>query len=196
MNHRFGHPQFVDPVPQGDGVLLDGEVLPLDDQRLGGFHPESRQAVDRRAVDVDAGRAAEDGCACLRVEHADDFLRVVHPLLILDADADDTALEVDAAVADILFPQPRAQVRLIGLHELVEGGVQVDLVEEVDAAAQVEPQAHGFETEEPQPAGRPGSQRQGDDVKRHGLAKDFAAAQLGRHFGEAHDHRLVFEGRG
>ena len=72
---------------------------------------------------------------------------------------DGDLLVLDARVAQLL-----AEVALEPLHELGDGALGVDLVDEQHAAAQVEAEAHRLEAERVQPVGRAGSVGQRDGV--------------------------------
>src|SRR5690606_28513295 len=51
LHDGLGHAELVDAVTQRDYVLLDREVLPLADHRLGRPYPEPGPAADLRALD-------------------------------------------------------------------------------------------------------------------------------------------------
>ena len=92
------------------------------------------------------------------------------------------------------FPQAIGDVVAVGLHALVDGRRHVDLEQYVDAAAQVETEAHLVQAQVAQPLGQPGRQRRRDvGFTRVLLAQEVAGRLLVFHRVEADDDATILQ---
>ena len=147
LHDGLGHAELVDAIAQRHGVLLDREILALANRGLGQPHVEPGPAVDLRAVDDEPARELTELQELVAgVERANDLLGAVHVGRLDDRDLQAGADDADV-VADFAFAELRAQVRLVRLEVLRDGRVEIDLVEKVHAAAQVEAEQHRLQPE-------------------------------------------------
>ncbi len=91
---------------------------------------------------------------------------------------DDIVVEVDA-VADPGFTQAIVEILLVGFEALVDGRRHVDLEQDVDAATQIQAQAHRVEAQAAHPGRQPRCERQGDiEIAAVAIAQPIAGSGL------------------
>ena len=131
LDDRLGNAELVDPVSQDGDVLQDRAVLdPL--LRLGLEAGGQLELVARiGAVEREIGEGAVDLGVCLVA-----FRR--------GAEANDDVLTFtcDTRILHLLFAQQRADVGQITIGGLVERRLHVDLLQKIDAAAEVQAKVH------------------------------------------------------
>src|SRR5690606_34992105 len=162
LHDGLGHAELVHAVTQRDGVLLAREILPVADHRLRRPEAEPRPPADLRALDDQALRERD----LLRlVELANDLFGARDIGLVLQRHEKlpvvDTKLRANARVAKL-----GPEVRLVVREKLIDGRVDVDLIEKVYAATQVEAERHRLQADRGEPRGRARRERQRDDVVR------------------------------
>jgi hypothetical protein len=140
LHERLGHTELIDTIAQRRKVLLDGKILTILDLRLG--HP-NRQ---RRAV-----RPIED--ENIRIRAFDDFARLLHILGAREANSKQLFIEIDA-VTNPGVAKPLVEVLLIQCQAAVERRVHIDFQQNINAATQVETEAHRAKAEVAHPFGQ------------------------------------------
>ena len=138
--------------------------MALGDLGLRQLDPEAGVAIEGRRIYDEQ-----------RIERADDIAGLIEPILIDDRHLDRIAVEPDA-VANPRFAQIVAQIRLVGLHVLAYCRVEVDLIQEMHAAAKIEAEAHRAQTDHPEDLRRTRRERQSDDVVRQRVTDGRARA--------------------
>jgi len=132
---RFGDAELVHAVAQRGDVLLDREVLALLDLLRRQSHrdgsPSPRRSVSSVMVDP---ACAAPRCAFDIVASAQRDAHGIDPT------------DLDAGKRDALVAQQRAVVALHRAEQLLDRTGDIHLVEEMDAATQVETEAHGFQS--------------------------------------------------
>ena len=176
LDDRLRHAQFVHAVAQDLDVLLDRAFLdallrfglqPGDEPQFVGAVAVAQREIGIVLVDGDAG--------------LDALGRVLEP------QHDVAAVARDAAVLDLLAAHERADVGRVAVAGLVDGGLHVDLQQEVHAAAQVQTQVHRQRADGRQPLRRRGQRIQRDDVVFAELGlQHVLGLQLRVRIGEAH----------
>ena len=138
LHDGLGDPELVHAVAQRRDVLLDGVVLALADlrrghdgghgraarQALGGDRESRQRLIERRARRIDVR---------LRRQHHAHRVRLVAPHR-------DRARVLHRNVGG---GERAARILRVALDRLGHRGVHVDLIEQVQPAAQVEPERHG-----------------------------------------------------
>ncbi len=182
LHARLGHAERVDAVAEGGDVLLHREVLALAHLGVGQRGADRRLARDQRHVGIDRG---ERGA------------RVFELGGVLERHRDAAGVALDRLVLDALLAQCEPVVALEPLQRLLDRAADVDLVDEVDAAAQVEAEVHGLEAHRPRPGRRARGESGRDRVGARLRGVDqVARLQLRRHVGEAQHHAPVLHERG
>jgi len=153
LDHGLADAELVDPIVQGGDVLLDGGFLhaagdiglenpgQLQVGAVGHFRP--------RQVGELVGQRVERGSQRLTI--AETHLHIV-------------PVSGDAGMSEVLVTQQGANVPRQRFGALREGGLHVDLHQEVHAAAQVETQVHRERPNRGEPVRRPRQQIQRHDV--------------------------------
>ena len=143
---RLRDAEFVHAIAQRGDVLLDREVLPLLDLR--------RAQTDRDGSALAEGVRVNGQVRVLLAQQARKPLRVVATAQT-DPDRVD-AVAGHAGERNAFLAQHRAVVALHAREQLLHSPLRVDFVHEVDAAAQVEAEAHWLESQRTHPARRAG----------------------------------------
>jgi hypothetical protein len=183
---RLRNAEFVDAIAQRRDVLLDREVLALLD--LGRAQLDSDGAALTEHIGVDGQ------VRVLLAQQVRDLLRIV-------AAAKSDLNRVDAVAGharerDALLAQHRAVVALHAREQLLDRALRVDFVHEVNAATQVEAEAHRFQSQRAHPARRARHVGQRHQVLRaRVLLQDLARLQARGHVIEAQDQAVALEVR-
>ncbi len=143
---RFGYRQFraVETIAQNDDVLLNRVGLAFLDLLRRQLQFQRRRARDRDVGQLQVAAVGENRRFALgeavgvAKQHANPIVRVVH----------DHVLVGDARVA-----QRGAKILLVPVEQLFHRALHVHLVDEVDAAAKIQPEFHGLESEPMHPGG-------------------------------------------
>ncbi|SBP87233.1 hypothetical protein THIARS_50481 [Thiomonas delicata] len=155
LDDGLGHAEFVDAVVQGGDVLLDRIVLGL----LDGLRTE----LD---ADGTSGRRCGIGDDGISRDLLDDRLRRLEHLGIAEIDLDLVAHPMQFAVAHVLVAQRCFQFARDRIQFFLDGGLHVDLQQEMHATAQIETQVHGHRMQGGEPSRRQAQQIDGDHVVR------------------------------
>ena len=131
LDDRLGNAQFVDAVSERRDVLLDGRLLGFR-LRLGG----------ERRDDAELARPVYGLQRKIGRDALDLALRLVASVGVAELDDDGLCLAHDAGIGKFLLTQRVANIRDLAVEPLGERGLEIDLQQEVDAAAQIEAEIH------------------------------------------------------
>src|SRR5690606_31305469 len=128
---RLGHAELIDAIAQRRQVLLDRKILPLLDALRRERRDELGRTVDLILRQRDAGIVA-----------LDDLARGIDARTGTQQHLDRIAANGDRLVLDALLAQAGTNVLREPLQCLIERGPDVDLIEEVHAAAKIQAETH------------------------------------------------------
>ncbi len=210
LHARELHEDSVQPLPLDDGlrdaesihaiaqrqrVLLNREILALAQRGLGKPHAKPGAAAGEGGGihGQSARHLAELHELIATIEVPDDLLGPVEVRGLDDRDGQLISLDAEV-VADVRLAQLRAQRGLVGAEILLNRRIEIHLVHEMHAAAQIEAKRHRLQADGPHPTRRARRERQSYDVIRQLLAQYSARAQLLGVGRKPHHHGVVLDG--
>ena len=195
LDNGLRNAELIHAIAQRQRVLLNREILTLAQRGLGEAHAEPGASAGEggRLHDQPARHLAELHELIAAVEVPDDLLGALEVRGLDDWDGQPISLDVDV-VTDIRLAQLRAQRGLVGAEILLNRRIEIHLVHEMHAAAQIEAQSHRLQADGPHPTRCARRECQSYDVIRQLLAQHFARAQLLGVGRKPHHYGIVLDG--
>ena len=159
LHHGLGDTEFIDAVTQGGEVLLDGVVLPLADLQGREQHLQGRTFRRGHLGVGEIGQDPAQRSAC-RVEVRPG--RQQYPQTVRLRGAIGHRRHIGEG--EVRAAECAAHILFVDLEQLRDRPVDVHLVEEVQAATQIEAERHRPQADRAQPIGGARGERQGSRV--------------------------------
>ena len=144
LHDRLGHAQFVDAIRERGAVLLQRVVLARLDLRRGQHHVDCRAGRRRCAGECQIGLSTFRSAALTAAVSAPAGSVTRRPFGIAPAAGVERR---DVGEGQLGLGQGAPEALLVALEQLADRAVDVDLVEQIQAAAQVQAQRHGLQSE-------------------------------------------------